>query len=161
WEAMRRSIFYWTRVFVAVAPAHIRWWPNRAAMEEGQPNEWRAPPGAIYPQSDPAPPGKMSAPPAWPQSTWQDRSDQAMNRGKHAHLTLCDDEGFPIPLRVRDVSRCEEGFRMEVPKAAPWSAGKATLSFQGVEIFIGEASPERGQTLVRVERSLPDFPLAT
>ena len=31
WEAMRKSIFYWSRVFVAVTPSHIRCWPNQAS----------------------------------------------------------------------------------------------------------------------------------
>lgn len=161
WEAMRKSVFYWSRVFVAVAPSHIRWWSNRESAHSDAPNEWIAPEGTVYPQSDPKPSGKMSQPPKWPLMPWQEVSDMAMERNAPGHLTLCDAQGFPLPLRVRDIGQCEEGFTMEVPRHAPWSSGPATLSFQGREVFIGEAEQSDGRTLLRVERAMPIFPLTT
>ncbi len=161
WEAMRKSIFYWSRVFVAVTPSHIRWWPDQAAAQTAKPQEWRAPEGTAYPPSDPKPAGKMSAAPDWPLLPWQEVADIALERSVPGHLTLCDDEGFPLPLRVNSIGRSTEGFTMEVPQFAPWSAGPATLSFQGREVFIGMAEPASGGTLLRVERAMPIFPLTS
>jgi hypothetical protein len=161
WEAMRKSIFYWSRVFVAVTPSHIRWWPNQASARTNQPQEWRAPDETVYPPSDPKPQGKMSAAPAWPLLPWQEVAEEALGRSSEAHLTLCDAEGFPLPLRVWSVRRCPDGFVMEVPQAAPWSSGQATLSFLGREVFIGTAEPTGGGTVLRVERAMPIFPLTS
>jgi hypothetical protein len=161
WEAMRKAIFYWARVFVEVAPAHIRWWPNQEAAHRDAPSEWRAPQGAVYPQSDPSPAGKMSKAPEWPMMPWQEVAAMALERAAPGHLTLCDAEGFPLPLRVRSIRQVEGGFTMDAPRSAPWSSGSATLSFQGREVFIGEAERSGEQTLLRVERAMPIFPLTS
>jgi len=161
WEAMRKSIFYWTRMYVAVSPAGIRWWPNREAAHSAAPQVWRASAGTVVPPSDPAPPGKMSKPPEWPLKPWREVVDEPMQRGSPGHLTLCDSEGFPLPLRVRDIVPGDEGFSMQVPASAPWSEGKATLSFLGREVFVGEASRTADGTFLKVERAMPIFPLTS
>jgi hypothetical protein len=159
WEAMRRATFYWARIFVCVTPAHIRWWPNRAALQTDQPSSWRAPSGTIYPSSDPAPAAKASAAPEWPKYRWQELAAAALDRKETGYLTLCDSEGFPIPLRVRDVEQTDEGFRVTAPQCAPWSEGSATLSFFGREIFVCQARREGKRTVLRVERPLPVSPI--
>ena len=161
WEAMRRSIFYWTRMYVAVSPAVIRWWPNREAAHNEEPSFWRAPQGTVFPTSDPAPPGRMSKPPAWPLSPWREIAAEPLRRGSPGHLTLCDAEGFPLPLRVRDIVPGDEGFLMQVPASAPWSEGQATLSFLGREVFVGEAKVTPEGTFLKVERAMPIFPLTS
>lgn len=161
WEAMRKSIFYWTRVYIAVTPACIRWWPNREAAQTDAPQVWRAPEGTVFPESDPAPPGKMSKPPEWPLKPWREIVDEPLERGSPGHLTLCDEEGFPLSLRVRDIELRDDGFMMRVPVAAPWSEGKATLSFLGREVFVGEAHTTQEGTFLEVERALPIFPLTS
>ena len=157
WENTRKRLYYLTRFIVCVTPARIRWWPHRGATDEA-PSEWRAVPGTAFPASDPAPPGSLSPGPNWQQQSWQDLAEKAVSQSLPAHLTLIDDEGFPIPMRVKSYRRHEEGFAVVVPASAPWSEGKATLSFIGKEIFVGKARREGGETILRVERALPILP---
>jgi hypothetical protein len=155
---VRQAVFYFTRVFVAIAPAEIRWWPNAAAMD-GPGQVWRAPKGALFPQSDAEAPGKPSPAPGWAIPPWESLADAAVARGGPAHLTLLDADGFPLPFRARTVLRKDGGFTLTLPNAAPWKAGKATLSFEGLETFVGEVTSD-GQTFqMQVERALPILPL--
>jgi hypothetical protein len=159
WEWVRKEkVYYLTRVIVCVMPSHVRWWKNRAAMDSA-PQEWRAPANTAYPKSDPAPAGKPSEAPKWPQQPWQELVKSAVASGMPAHLTLLDADGFPLPLRVREFKPHAQGFTLVPPKSAPWSQGKATLSFAGKEVFIGDVVNEGGTTLLRVERALPMLPM--
>lgn len=157
WETTRSRMYYLTRIIVCVVPVHIRWWPNRAAMGDA-PTEWRAASGTNYPASDPAHPGKPSAAPKWQRRSWQNMAATALSQGLPAHLTLLDEGGFPIPIRVKNCRQHTGGFALEVPQAAPWREGKATLSFVGKEIFVGEASRHDDEIILRVERGLPVLP---
>lgn len=83
----------------------------------------------------------------------------AIGRGAPAHLTLIDQVGFPIPIRARRIDLVDDGFRLIMPRATPWRGkGKATLSFEGVETFVGTASEQDGAVALRVERALPVLP---
>jgi hypothetical protein len=154
----RHAVWYFTRIMICVTPAHIRWWSSADAMDEA-PQEWRAPTEIVYPRSDPAPGGKPSEAPHWAQPPWRELAKAALERGAPAHLTLLASEGFPLPIRAREVSLVEGGFRVVMPRGVPWKGGKATLSFEGREIFAGEAAPDGGAFLLRVERALPVLPL--
>lgn len=158
WENVRKLTYYLPRIIVCVAPYRIRWWPSRAAMDQ-PPQEWRAAPATVFPKSDPAPRRKPSANPKWPQPTWQELAENVVAQGAPGHLTLLDSEGFPLPVRVRSYSRHPEGFSIRVPSGAPWSAGKATLSFFGKEVFVGDVAPEGDETILSVERALPILPM--
>lgn len=161
WDHVReRKGYYLARMLVCIKPAHIRWWRNRAAMDD-LPQEWRAAANTIYPVSDPMPPGNTSSAPLWSQQTWQALAQNALQEQLPAHLTLLDDNGHPIPIRVGEYALHAEGFRLSVPKGAPWCEGKATLSFVGKQIFVGDAIAVDGETLLRVERALPVLPLMT
>lgn len=155
---MREAIHYFTRIILCVKPSHVRWWDSPAAMD-GPPQEWRAPGDTVYPQSDPAPSGAPSKAPWAGAPPWQDIARSALARGAAGHLTLTDAEGFPLPIRAREVHAHAEGFRLLLPRWLPWSGGKASLSFEGVETFIGEASMANAEAILRVERALPVHPL--
>lgn len=158
WSISRKAIWYLTRIIICIAPSHIRWWENHAAMDQ-PPREWRASPDTVYPKSDPAPLGKPSEVPAWRQPRWQELAESALARKVPGHLTLLDSEGHPLPIRVREARLRNEGFGLAIPKGAPWSHGKATLSFEGREIFVGNATIENGEANLQVVRSLPVLPL--
>ncbi|HEX4377536.1 MAG TPA: hypothetical protein VHZ99_10345 [Steroidobacteraceae bacterium] len=153
----REAIWYFTRVLVCVAPAHIRWWKRRADLDR-PPQEWHAPDEAAYPTSDPAPPGKPSEG-VWTAGPWRELAQNALARQAPAHLTLLDRDGFPIPIRVRTATLNAAGFDLEVPRGAPWSRGVASLSFEGVENFVGNVDVAEGRGAMRVERALPVLPM--
>jgi hypothetical protein len=158
WNNVRQALTYLTRILVCITPTHIRWWKNPAAMEQPA-QEWKAPKGLKVPPSDPAPPGKPSEAAKWPQPPWPELAERAIAKGDFGHVTLCDAEGYPLPIRARKITRTEAGFELVVPKGAPWSSGKASLSFRGREMFVGDVAFENGRGLFRVERSLPILPL--
>lgn len=158
WELARKAVWYWTRMIIEVAPVTVRWWDNREALE-GEPHVMRTPEGTAYPASDPAPAGSVSSPNKWPDQDWRALAEQATDMGGTAHLTVCDDDGFPLPVPVRDVRLTDEGLVMSVPKGAPWKPrGKACLTWYGNQTFVGEVSANGDDTLLTVERALPIHP---
>lgn len=161
WRTIRETmLYYFTRMIIEITPVHVRWWPSLDAMDQS-PREWRAPAGVTYPSSDPAAPGKGSAAPGWDQPTWQELRARSLSEGLPGHLCLVDAEGYPAPMPVRGCREHPDGFELDVPASVPWRAGKATLSFIGKEIFVGEAEVHGGKALLRVERALPVWPLMT
>jgi hypothetical protein len=84
----------------------------------------------------------------------------ALERGADAHLTLCDDKGYAMPIKARSVELLGDRFALVLPKWLPWRAtGKATLTFEGFQTFVGEAITEGDTTWLRIERALPEHPL--
>jgi hypothetical protein len=154
----RQAIWYFTRIIVCVQPAVVRWWPTRAAAD-GPPAEWRAPEGTVWPRSDPAPAGSQSESPWRPAPDWRELAQGALARKAAAHLTLLDRDGFPLPIRARRADLTAEGFSLAMPGWLPWSGGRATLTFEGIETFIGAARIEEGEAHFTAERALPVHPL--
>jgi hypothetical protein len=158
WSVARKSVWYWTRIFVCCTPKRILWWPSAAQMDAA-PQRWDAPATTVYPRSDPAPTTKGSAAPTWPIRPWEERAREVLGHGLHAHLTLLDDEGFPMPIRARSVRQTDEGFELDVPAGVPWKLrGKGSLCFVGVATFIGEVRMSSAGALFAVERVLPTLP---
>jgi hypothetical protein len=154
----RHAIWYFTRIVVCVKPAVVRWWDSAATLDE-PPQEWRAPRETSFPASDPEPPGAMTAP-AWAEPpAWRALAESAIARKAPGHLTLIDGEGFPLPIRARAARLTDSGFILDMPGWLPWSEGKATLSFEGLEIFVGNAARKGSQVELTVERALPVMPL--
>lgn len=159
WGQAKQAVWYLTRIIIEVTPEKILWWDNADAMER-PPHVLTAPAGTVFPQSDPAPPGKTSPASQWEQRSWQDRAKEALASDSPAHLTLCDADGFPLPIRAREFELVGDRFRLVMPRGAPWSgAGKATLTFRGLQTFVGEATVQDGATWLAVERTLPEHPL--
>lgn len=154
----RHAIWYFTRILICVKPVFVRWW-RTPADTDGPPEEWRAPIDTVYPPSDRAPPGEVSRAPWRAAAPWRNLAQTALARGAPGHLTLLDAQGFPLPIRAREIQAQAEGFRLVMPGWLPWSGGKATLSFEGVETFVGEARIEGTEALLRVERAMPVLPM--
>jgi hypothetical protein len=87
-------------------------------------------------------------------------AESALRRGAPGHLSLVDRDGFPRPMKARNIEVTTDGFTMDVPQHMPGDRnGSASLSFQGAENFIGKASERDGQIHLKVERALPILPL--
>jgi hypothetical protein len=158
WDLGKRAIWYWARIIVCVTPVVIRWWENAAAME-GPPTTWTAPSSIVCPKSDPAPMGDASAPSEWARRPWQELADRALQRGSAGHITICDTAGYPLPIRARDIRVSAEGFDFIAPAGIPWPlANPATLTFAGVETFVGAVTSTLGRVQFRVARTLPLHP---
>ena len=157
WEQARLAVTYWSRIIIENKPERIYWWDNHAALDR-PPQVWNAAPGTVYPQSDAAPAGNMS-PSAWPVRDWRDVAQDAVNSGNAAHLSVLDEDSFPLPMRTRSFEVTEQGFRLIMPKGMPWELkGKASLTFAGFQSFVGEVVPGPNGFVFRVERSLPQHP---
>jgi hypothetical protein len=157
WEQARQAITYWSRIIVENMPERVYWWDNQGTMDE-PPGVWNAPAGTAYPASDPEPKGKMNRS-AWEVRPWQVVAADAVKSGSAAHLTVLDDDGYPMPMRARSFELTQEGFRLVMPRGIPWRlTGKGSLTFAGFQTFIGAVSGEGAATLFRVERSLPQHP---
>jgi hypothetical protein len=160
WSTVRQAVWYWARIIVETTPKRVAWWPSSDHLDE-QPTVWSAPETKAFPQSDPAPCGPPTAPAAWPQpSDWRPRAAEVLQQRIPCHLTVCDEEGFPLPFRVRSPELIDDGFTLDVPRGAPWKAtGLASLCFSGRGTFVGHVEPSAEGAHLAVERRLPDLPL--
>ncbi|MFL6090119.1 MAG: pyridoxamine 5'-phosphate oxidase family protein [Aeromicrobium sp.] len=159
WSEAREAVWYWTRIIVEVTPERVLWWDDPAAMDVS-PRVWNAPTGSSCERSDPTPAGKGSAPAQWPQRAWQEIAQEALARNVRPHLTLCDEDGYPLPIRASQHDLVGDRFRLIMPRGAPWQcAGKATLTFLGQETFVGDLTTRDGVSWLHVERALPQHPL--
>lgn len=154
----RHALHYFTRIIVCTKPAVVRWWDNPAAMD-GPPQVWRAAEGTEWPRSDPAPGGAPIAA-AWAQPPdWRAMAASAVGRKAAAQVTVVDAEGFPLPIRAREVHAADDGLRLVMPGWLPWSGGQATVSFDGIEVLVGQVRLEGNVAHFTCERALPLHPL--
>ncbi|HVA73336.1 MAG TPA: pyridoxamine 5'-phosphate oxidase family protein [Acidimicrobiales bacterium] len=159
WDVARHAVWYWTRIIVSVTPAKILWWDSVSEMD-GPPQRWEAGPDAVYPDSDPAPSGRVSSPASWPLHPWRELASAAMVRRDPAHVTLCDGDGYPMPFRASTVEMRDDGFELTFPSGLPWAGGgKSSLTFRGLETFLGRASIDGKNVHFAVERALPQHPM--
>ena len=158
WPNAKKAVWYWARVIVSITPARIMWWDSPSAMDRA-PSCWNAPTNMAFPQSDSAPASPLSAPTGTPPTRWQDFVEAPLAMKVPGHLTLCDSEGYPLPIRASGIAFDGDGLVMTVPAGAPWTCeGKATLSFMGRETFVGTVVADGRRVRLRVERALPINP---
>lgn len=155
-----KAIWYFTRIILCVKPAVVRWWDNPLAMD-GPPQIWRADAETQWPQSDPPPSGLPTSAPWSIAPDWQAMAASALARNAPAHLTLIDSEGFPLPIRAREVATSADGLTLIMPGGLPWSSGMATVSFEGIETLVGTARIEGNTAHFQAQRALPLHPLMT
>lgn len=159
WEEARKAITYWSRIIIENKPERVYWWDDHAALD-GPPHVWNAAPDTVYPASDPAPARTMKRS-AWPVRPWQEVAADAVAGGHPGHLSVLDDDGFPLPMRALSCEPTDEGFRLGMPKGVPWRlTGRASLTFAGYQTFVGDAEANGTDVHLRVERSLPQHPSA-
>ena len=142
WEQARLAVTYWSRIIIENKPERIYWWDNHAALDR-PPQVWNAAPGIVYPQSDPAPAGNMSAS-AWPVRGWRDVAQDAVNSGNAAHLSVLDEDGFPLPMRTRSFEVTEQGFRLMMPKSPsrPCRTGTRLRPYLLPLLILGACPPQ-------------------
>lgn len=158
WSEARKAVWYWTRLIVEVTPERIMWW-DRPADRARAPQVWNAPVDHVFPASDPAPAGKPSAPAKWPQRDWREIAKDGLGRNIRPHLTLADADGYPLPIRTLDCELVGDRFRLTMPRWLPWAiGGTATLTFIGLETFVGAVEADGDVVWLTVERALPQLP---
>lgn len=163
---LRRLTFYYARIWIEVAPLHIRWWPDRDLAEV--PQEWRAS-NVQPPESDPPPAGTQ--PPAWlePPPEWREVAARAVRDLPLADLTIVDADGYPLCLPVAagdlDGDEVPLGIGAGAPQLAP---GPACLTVHGHDAdfnnqenhtLIGALINGAGGPRLRIERVLADWSL--
>jgi len=159
WSEARKAVWYWTRLIVEIMPERIMWWDRPADMERA-PQVWSAPANQVFPASDPGPAGKPSSPAKWPQRDWREIAKDGLARNILPHLTVCDADGYPLPIRTIDCTLVGDRFRCTLPGWLPWKiAGTATLTYIGLETFVGEVETEGNAVWLNVERALPQLPM--
>ncbi|MCC7451834.1 MAG: pyridoxamine 5'-phosphate oxidase family protein [Anaerolineae bacterium] len=164
---LRRSQWYFTRIWILVTPLRIRWWPD--GNMDAPPQEWTAPADTPIRKSDVAPAGKQ--PPPWTEAPadWHEGARHAEHTLGVPVLTIVGDDGYPVPFRVRKASTASDGFWLDLPSGIPAKAeGPASLTFHkhaailtGQEnvAFVGTVEPTWQGAFFRVERQLADFSL--
>lgn len=158
WAIVREGVHYWSRIIIDITPVRIWWWDDGLAAAT-RPHRWDAPADVAAPPSDPAPQAPSSAAPDWSPKSWSEQADEVVAADLPAHLTLLDPDGFPLPFRVRSLSRNATGFSLAFPDSVPWDVrGQASLCFMGRATFIGAVTPTPGGAELRVDRALPVMP---
>lgn len=168
----RQAVGYLARIWIAVTPLRVLWWPN--GDMEAPPGQWTAPEGKELPASDPKPEplSEPHKPLVTPSTDWRSDIGYAIDTLGPPVLTVVDDEGYPVPFRVREASLRPEGVQLRLLPAMPAQPeGRACLTFHTIAVkdgsmvsnenmaFLGEVSGNDGTALFRVERRVPDVSL--
>lgn len=164
---LRRLAWYYARIWIAVTPVHICWWPDRDLRTA--PRRWDAPAGTAAPLSDPPPTGRASGPWRRAPADWRAVADR-VERLPLRDLTVVDTNGFPLCLPVTALRADADGFHLRVgPGAPPVPAGPACLTvhghpeaFTGQEnhMLCGQLQSQGSELVLQVERAVADWSLS-
>jgi len=166
---LRQMDGYFARIWIAVTPVKLLWWPE--GDMGATPQQWHAAEGTEAPPSDP-PPGPLPTPhkPLVNTSTdWCKDIAYAFDRLGKPIITVVDEDGYPVPFRARGGSLESDGVHLDLPSAMPAEArGRACLTFHTLKVqkgemvsnenmsFVGQVSGDKRAALFKVERCLPN-----
>lgn len=166
----RKMDGYLARIWIAVTPLKLLWWPE--SDMEATPQQWHALEGTQAPPCDP-PPGPLPTPHkplVHPPTDWRKDIAYAFDRLGTPIITVVDVDGYPVPFRAYGGSLEEDGVHLDLPSTMPAEArGRACLTFHTLKVqngemvsnenmsFIGEVSRDGSNTLFEVIRCLPIF----
>jgi hypothetical protein len=168
------AIGYLARIWVAVTPLKLLWWPNGDL--DRPPREWVAPDGTTAPPSDPKPkpllkPHRVLVS---PERDWRERVAFAVGALGPPILTVVDGDGYPVPFRSRKAFIGETAVHLELQPSMPVTPdGRACLTFHTLGMsgstmfsnenltFIGEVSGDERSAVFDVERELPGVDFKT
>ncbi len=135
WFLLERQAWYFARIWVGMTPLRVTWWPQ--GRLDVAPQVWTAPAGTVAPASDPAPAPAprydASRTSSWrtPSDDWRPAAARAERLGRPV-LTVAGADGWPLPVRSRDVRRITGGYELDLPVGAgvpARSAVPACLTF--------------------------------
>lgn len=159
WSEARRAVWYWTRMIIEVTPERVMWWDSPRTMDDS-PKVCSPAPDVVFPTSDPAPVGRISSAAGWRLPPWRQLAESRADGSALPHLTICDADGYPLPVQVQSCELTPDGFRMRVPRGVPWTGvGPATVTFFGLETFVGTVVTEGDICSITIDRALPLNPL--
>jgi hypothetical protein len=156
------------RMWVEVTPTRVLWWEGGDLTSA--PQQWLAPDGTDAPPSDPPPAGMASA-----RGVRRDRlartNGGVLERLGLPVLTVVDESGSPLPLKVRAARSTADGFAVVPPVGIEVRPGPAFLSFHthgerfdGQEnvglsgtASVGTLPSGETEVWIRVDRALADF----
>jgi hypothetical protein len=169
WFLARTWAWYYARIWVAVTPLRVTWWPGGDLA--APPETWTAPAGTTAPPSDPAPApptksgaahtGSASVAP----SDWRPFAARAERLG--APVVTLTREGFPLPVRAQSVRRTADGFHVVLPVGIDPTAGPVCLTFHRLTkeprftqenvVLLGDGRPDDDGLTVVVDRAVNDW----
>jgi hypothetical protein len=171
---LSNAIGYLARIWVAITPLKILWWPEGEMDQEAR--IWLAPEGTTAPPSDPKPAPLSSRHPQLvvPNPDCDGTIASALERLGAPVLTVSDEGGYPVPFRTRAGFIESSGLRLELLPSMPVTPrGRACLTFHTLGMsgstmlsnenitLIGEVNGDDRSALFRVERALPGVDFKT
>ena len=96
---LKRMPWYFARIWIQITPLRMFWWT--AGDLSRPPQTWQAPAEISIPASDPPPQGKSLG--GWTEGPqdWRPGAAFAVAHLGDPVLTLVDEQGYPLPMRVQ------------------------------------------------------------